>query len=66
MLTMCLLQICKHVCKEERQILNTAQVVKDDHIAQFKNLDSVKVPTSQLSAVEKIKIFFAGAYYEAR
>jgi len=46
-------QICKHVCKEERHILNTAQVVKDDHIAQFKNIDSGKGHKSQLSEVEK-------------
>jgi len=28
-------------------ILNTAQVVKDDHFAQYENQDSDKVPTSR-------------------
>jgi hypothetical protein len=45
---MCLLQICKHVCKEERQILNTAQVVKDDHFAQYENQDSGKVQVGEV------------------
>ena len=36
---MCLFQRCKHGWKEERSILNIAQVVKDDHFAQLERID---------------------------